>query len=52
MVYLSVGGYIGFGLLGLLFAIIVFIIKVYNVLVDLRNKVRNSSVGHKWIKNQ
>jgi LemA protein len=25
-----------------LFAIIVFIIKVYNVLVDLRNKVRNS----------
>jgi len=42
MVYLSVGGYIGFGLLGLLFAIIVFIIKVYNVLVDLRNKVRNS----------
>ncbi|MCF7930717.1 MAG: LemA family protein [Acholeplasmataceae bacterium] len=42
MILLGIGGYVGIVAAVIVIVIIGFIIKVYNILVDLRNKVRNS----------
>lgn len=42
MIFLGIGGYVGIAAALVVVVIMGFIIKVYNVLVDLRNKVRNS----------
>lgn len=42
MVYFAVGGYVGIAV-GLIAVVMIgFVIQVYNILVDLRNKVKNS----------
>lgn len=42
MVFLGTGGIVGIGFAVLFIVIIAFLINVYNILVNLRNKVRNS----------
>ena len=42
LIYLGIGGFVGIGFLILFVVLMAFLIKVYNVLVDLRNKVKNS----------